>query len=88
MDGNREWSVRTYGAQVVNPDDHYKENLVLSDLPAGKYRLWFNYAEKDYYGKFEIYPGSITQIAFTGEKGFSVITTKPEFTPTLTYPSP
>lgn len=88
LDGNREWIVRTYGQQVVNPDDHYQENLVLSDLPAGKYRLWFNYEDKDYYGKFEIYPGSITQIAFTGEKGFSVVSTKPDFIPQLTEPAP
>ncbi len=82
LDNDHEWVVRTYGPIVVNPDDYYQENLVLSDLPAGKYRLWINYAENDYYGKFEIYPGMVTQIKFTGEKGFSIQNTK-----TCLYPN-
>ena len=72
----------------MNPDDHYKENLVLSDLPAGKYRLWIDYAENTYYGKFEIYPGMITQLKFSGEKGFVTKTPSPAFKPVLATPVP
>lgn len=83
-----EWVVRTYGQTVVNRDSHYQENLVLSDLPAGKYRLWIDYAENTYYGKFEIYPGMVTQLKFTGEKGFVTKTPSPAFKPTIATPVP
>jgi murein DD-endopeptidase MepM/ murein hydrolase activator NlpD len=88
VDDDHDWIVRTYGPIVVNPDEYYQENLVLSDLPAGKYRLWINYAENDYYGKFEIYPGTITLIKFTGEKGFSIQDQTPAFTPVPVTPVP
>ncbi len=83
-----EWVVRSYGPQVVNPDDYYHENLVLSDLPAGKYRIKINYAEHDYYGNFEIYPGRITLISYAGENGFSQITLDPAFDPVPATPAP
>jgi len=83
-----EWVVRSYGPQVVNPDEYFQENLVLSDLPAGKYRIKINYAEHDYYGKFEIEPGKITMISYAGENGFSQITRAPAFTPVAATPAP
>lgn len=85
---DHEWIVRTYGPTVVNSDSYYQENLVLSDLPAGKYRLWINYAENDYYGKFEIYPGMVTEIKFIGENGFSIQSQKSSFTPDPATPVP
>ncbi len=88
LDNNHEWTVRSYGPQVVNPDDYYQENMVLSDLPAGKYRLWINYAENDYYGKFEIQPGMITRIVFRGENGFSIKNDTFEFIPQEVTPVP
>ena len=35
----QKWVVRSYGNQAVNSDPYYEENLVLSDLPAGKYEI-------------------------------------------------
>jgi len=32
-------NVYTYGTRVANPDDQWKENFVISDLPAGRYHL-------------------------------------------------
>lgn len=88
LENNREWAVRTYGPQVVNSDESYRENLVLSDLPAGQYRIYFRYEDADFYGKFEIYPGQVTLVRFQGSKGFSSVTEEPSFTPRLATASP
>jgi murein DD-endopeptidase MepM/ murein hydrolase activator NlpD len=36
------YTVYTYGARVANPDDQWRENFAISDLPAGTYRLRIN----------------------------------------------
>jgi len=84
----QEWEVRTYGPVAVNSDDKYHENLVLSDLPAGKYNIYYRYADRDFYGKFEIQPGQVTLVHFLGEKGFSTGLPTPVFTPQAATPSP
>jgi|GEM_PF-458095 len=33
------YTVYTYGDRVARPDDEWRENFVISDLPAGRYRL-------------------------------------------------
>lgn len=88
LENDREWQVRTYGPQVVNSDDYYNENLVLSDLPAGKYRIYYHYADRDFYGKFEIMPGQVTMVTFTGEKGFKTGDSPAMFTPRPATPAP
>ncbi|MBA4421189.1 MAG: hypothetical protein C0391_08570 [Anaerolinea sp.] len=88
MDTGREWAVRTYGEKSVNADDYYRENLVLSDLPAGKYSIYFRYEDADFYGKFEIYPGQVTMVRFQGAKVFRIVTAEPSFTPVPATPSP
>jgi len=67
----RSWVVRTYAPESVNSDDYYRENLVLSDLPAGDYMLQFSYNETDYQTRFKILPGAITYITFREGYGFS-----------------
>ena len=37
----------TYAAGPVNSDPYYHENLVMSDLPAGIYKLLMKYKEND-----------------------------------------
>ena len=69
-DTERIWEVRTYGIGSINADDNYQENMVLSDLPAGKYKIWIDYKDTPLYYKFQIYPGSVTYISFWGEDGF------------------
>jgi murein DD-endopeptidase MepM/ murein hydrolase activator NlpD len=65
------WVVYTYGPDTVHPDEYYQENLVLSDLPAGKYILQIPYF--GYYFNFdiEIYPGRVTYFTYRGYRGLS-----------------
>jgi murein DD-endopeptidase MepM/ murein hydrolase activator NlpD len=72
VDGNRNWYVRTYSNKIINPDDYFAENLVLSDLPAGKYNVRIEYEEKYYRTTITIYPGAITFFVSKGEKGYDL----------------
>ena len=63
----------TYAQGAVNPDPHYNENLVLSDLPAGIYKLTINYKDKDIQTWAEIFPGQITYFTFTDKEGFQIL---------------
>ncbi len=64
------WTVRTYGKSAINSDPYYRENLVLSDLPAGSYTLIVDYLEKRYTLDLTIHPGAITYFTFRGERKF------------------
>jgi hypothetical protein len=76
----RKWTVRTYGNQAVNSDPYYGENLVLSDLPAGPYRIMIEYQDEDYEGDIDIFPGAVSYFKFRGKLPFD--TSLPE-DPTL-----
>ncbi len=75
-------SVMTYAEGAVNADPYYNENLVLSDLPAGLYKIAFEYNEKRLQYWVDIYPGQVTYFTFTDEDGFQV---KPPPVPTLDF---
>lgn len=80
----------TYAQGAVNSDPYYNENLVLSDLPAGIYKLTINYKEKDIQTWVEIFPGQITYFTFTDKEGFQVIPPpepKLEFLPVALTPT-
>jgi murein DD-endopeptidase MepM/ murein hydrolase activator NlpD len=64
--------VYTYAPGAVNADPYYNENLVLSDLPAGLYKVAFEYFEKDFQFWVDIYPGQVTYFTFTDKGGFQV----------------
>jgi murein DD-endopeptidase MepM/ murein hydrolase activator NlpD len=64
------WVVRSYGTQTVNSDPFYKENLVLSDLPAGKYEISIDYQDTQYQREIEIYPGAVSYFKFRGKLVF------------------
>jgi murein DD-endopeptidase MepM/ murein hydrolase activator NlpD len=64
------WVVRSYGTQTVNSDSFYKENLVLSDLPAGKYEITIDYQDTQYQREIEIYPGAVSYFKFRGKLVF------------------
>jgi hypothetical protein len=66
----RKWGVRTYAPSSVNSDDYYRENLVLSDLPAGDYSLDFTFNDGTYTYNFTILPGTITYFIFRENYGF------------------
>ena len=74
--------VLTYAEGPANSDEYYQENLVLSDLPAGLYKIAFEYKEKKLQFWADIYPGQITYFTFTDEDGFQVI---PPPVPTLDF---
>ncbi len=65
-------TVLTYAMGTVNADEYYQENLVLSDLPAGVYKLVFEYKEKKLQFWVEIYPGQVTYFTFTDKHGFQL----------------
>src|SRR5215213_6927154 len=74
--------VITYAEGAVNSDAYYQENLVLSDLPAGLYKIALEYNDKNYQFWVDIYPGQVTYFTFSGEDGFQVI---PPPVPTLDF---
>lgn len=75
-------TVKTYAEGAVNSDPYYNENLVLSDLPAGLYKISFEYKDKRLQFWTDIYPGQITYFTFTDEDGFQVA---PPPVPTLDF---
>lgn len=71
LDDGRMTKVRTYAPSSVNSDDYYNENLVLSDLPAGKYRVSFRYFWISESVDVTILPGAVTYFTFRNTLGFS-----------------
>lgn len=69
-DEGRWWHVKTYGGGAAVSDNYYQENLVLGDLPAGKYEVWIAFAGSNYNLDFEIKPGMVTYFSFRGRNGF------------------
>ena len=65
--------VITYAKDAVNSDPYYQENLVLSDLPAGIYKVVMEYEEKDLQMFVEIFPGQVTYFTFTDKDGFQIV---------------
>ncbi len=63
----------TYAKGAANSDPHYQENVVLSDLPAGIYKLLINYKDKNVQLFVEIYPGQVTYFTFTDKDGFQLV---------------
>ncbi len=78
-------TVRTYGGGATNPDPYYDENLVLSDLPAGIYKLALKYDKKEQQFWVEIFPGQVTYFTFRGADGFAA---GPPPTPRLDFLPP
>lgn len=64
---NNSLMVKTYGpGSVINHDPYYDENLVLSDLPAGLYKVNFDYEGKEKQDWMRIYPGQVTYFTYHG----------------------
>ena len=78
-------TVFTYAKGAANSDPYYQENMVLSDLPAGIYKVLINYLDKDVQFFVEIFPGQVTYFTFTDKNGFQNVTPLPpklDFLPT------
>jgi len=65
--------IRTYGGGAANSDPYYKENLVLSDLPAGLYRVTMRYGTSDVQFWAQIFPGQVTYFTFNPKDGFQLV---------------
>lgn len=70
VESNRYWTVITYGKGSVNPDLFYRENMVIGDLPAGKYVIWIKYEGTIYDETIEVLPGKVSYFRFYGSLGF------------------
>jgi murein DD-endopeptidase MepM/ murein hydrolase activator NlpD len=84
------WSVNTYGSGETNSDPYYRENVVIGDLPAGRYEVWIAYNGSVYNQNMEIHPGLVNYFTFGGEGGFKLglpPTPAAEFTPPASSPS-
>ncbi len=66
-------TVRTYGIGAVNSDPYYQENMVLSDLPAGLYKITLIYEDKEQQTWVEIFPGQVSYFTFAGTSGFNAV---------------
>ncbi len=71
-DTGQNWFARTYGAEAINQDQYYNENLVIGDLPAGNYLLRTAYAGISHRLEIEIRPGLVTYFVFRGYQSFQV----------------
>jgi murein DD-endopeptidase MepM/ murein hydrolase activator NlpD len=67
----RRWDVSTYGAEAVNSDPYYNENVVLSDLPAGVYTVSIEFEDDFYRTEVQIMPGRVTYFTYRGENGYT-----------------
>jgi len=84
LETNREWTVNTYGPSAVRSDDYYVENMVISDLPAGRYQVKITYTDgKTDQLQVEILPGRITYFGYRGTFGFLGTDLPPVATPVL-----
>ena len=71
LENNQEWTVITYGPEAVNSDEYYAENMVISDLPAGRYEVKITYAEKlTDTTQIIIKPGRVTYFVYRDTLGF------------------
>lgn len=79
------WYVNSYGQGTVNSDPYYRENLVLGDLPAGRYKLWMPYEGTTYNIEIVINPGMVSYFTFRGKNG---LITDPPATPQTAFTPP
>lgn len=69
LDTGQKYTVKSYGEGSVNSDPYYSENVVIGDLPAGKYTIWL-LNKTSAHAEFEIYPGRVSYFSFRGSLGF------------------
>ena len=67
---SKDRNVITYTMKGINGDDYYKENFVLSDLPAGTYTVSFQMNDVNYKHTITIHAGLVTFFSFHPSTGF------------------
>jgi murein DD-endopeptidase MepM/ murein hydrolase activator NlpD len=71
MASDQIWKAITYGGGNTHEDPAYRENMAISDLPAGWYEIKIYYLGKNYSLEVEIHPGLVTYFTFRGRSGFT-----------------
>jgi len=72
LENGEHWNVWTYAQGTVLPDDHFGENFVISDLPAGPYEVLINFVGHALTAQFYLYPGRVNFLRFEGRDGFII----------------
>ena len=72
LDTQQTWQVLTYAQDTVNADDHYQENFVVSDLPAGVYEVTTHFVGHAYSCRLYLNPGETNFVEFNGRAGFTL----------------
>lgn len=70
MDTTQTWNVNTYGQGAATSDDYYRENVILGDLPAGRYEIWIAYQGSTYNQEIDVSSGMISYFTFRGKNGY------------------
>lgn len=66
------WLAWSYGKTAVNSDPYYQENLVIGDLPEGKYLLRTAFGGMNFSVPIEVHAGLVSYFTFQGYNGFSM----------------
>jgi len=91
LEGNGNYDIISYAEGAVNRDEYYQENLVLGDLPAGKYLLVVDEATVAARTEVTIYPGQVTFFTYNNADGISFerpTPTVPPYVPQEPTPAP
>ncbi len=72
LTSNQVWHAKTYNRGAARSDEYYRENMVISDLPAGRYEVHVDYQGNNQYLEIEIFPGEVSFFSYWGFKGFSL----------------
>jgi murein DD-endopeptidase MepM/ murein hydrolase activator NlpD len=73
IESGQTWMARTYGLGPVKSDIYYQENMVVSDLPAGRYELKVSYAGVWHTLELDLFPGRVTYFNFKGYDSFDIL---------------
>jgi murein DD-endopeptidase MepM/ murein hydrolase activator NlpD len=71
LESDQIWKAYTYSGGNTHEDPYYRENMAISDLPAGWYEIKINYLGKFYSWEVEVQPGLITYFTFRGRSGYT-----------------
>lgn len=72
LESGQRWDVWTYALETVHSDDHYNENFVISDLPAGPYEVRVDFGGHTSSVQMLVLAGQTNLFEFNGRRGFIV----------------
>jgi murein DD-endopeptidase MepM/ murein hydrolase activator NlpD len=73
LDSGRRYTTYSYATEFkLLPDDYYRENFVLGDLPAGRYEIAIPYFGVWRRIEVDVQPGIVTYFDFRGTNGYNL----------------